>query len=81
MYWIIDKNGDERIAYAEDFQDTTITLTPEEWHEMIEMFEYRRKTYPNPLAKAQKSILKKCLENEPKIKEGNTIIRDTRKEK
>ena len=81
MYTIIDEEGNERIAHASDFQDVTITFTPVEWQELLDMFEYRRKTFPSPLAKAQRTIYKKIVENEPKIKDSLTVVHDSRKEK
>ncbi len=81
MYTIIDEAGNKRIAGVLDFQDVTITFTPVEWQELQAMFEYRRKTFPSPLAKTQRTIYKKIMENEPKLKDGLTVIHDSRKEK
>ena len=67
MYTIIDEAGDKRIAGVLDFQDVTITFTPVEWQELQSMFEYRRKTFPSPLAKAQRTIYKKIMERVTEI--------------
>ena len=41
---IRDKNGNERIAEARDFQDATITFTPAEWNELHEIFSFHKTT-------------------------------------
>lgn len=73
---IRDKDGNERIAYAEDFQDTSITLTPQEWLELCALLEYRKKTKPCVFAKANMKIYKKLQDNPPLLKDGVTEIKD-----
>ena len=66
---LIDDNGHVRIAYAGDFQDTTITLTPREWLELKSLLEYRKQTKPCVFAKENMSIYEKLLEGAPRLKE------------
>lgn len=68
---IRDEKGQERVAYAPDFQDVTITLTPMEWQELRHIFEYsRERTKPNPFSKLNKSIYEKLKANQPPLKPG-----------
>ncbi len=66
---LIEDNDKIRIAYTEDFQDTTITLTPQEWQELKSLLEYRKQTKPCGFAKANATIYKKLVEGAPKLKE------------
>lgn len=73
----IKKDG--TVAVADDFENVTIELTPIEWQELVSFFEYRKhssndivrpgKKYPNPFAKANRTIYQKLMENKPKLKE------------
>lgn len=72
---IRDKDGNERIAYAEDFLDTSITLTPQEWQELCALLEYRKKTKPCVFAKANMKIYEKLMANPPLLRDGVTEIK------
>lgn len=71
---------DGTIAYAEDFEDVTITFTPLEWQELVCFYEYRKhkntdlvrpgKKYPEVFSKLNKDIYEKLISNPPKLKEG-----------
>lgn len=74
---IRDKNGNERIAMASDFQDVTITFTPAEWDELHEIFSFQKtKIKPNAFAKINQRILEKLEANQPQLKEGREKVRD-----
>ena len=74
---IRDKNGNERIAEAHDFQDVTITFTPAEWNELHEIFSfYKEKIKPNAFAKINRKILEKLEANRPQLKEDREKVRD-----
>lgn len=64
----IDDNGKIRMAYAKDFCDVSITLTPVEWKDLKEFFELKKSFKPSMLKKSTSSILHKLMENEPKLK-------------
>lgn len=74
MLLIRDQDGNERIAYAADFNDTSITLTPIEWQELVGLMECRKKTTPNVFHKASASIQKKLMANPPLLRDGLTEI-------
>ena len=67
---IRDIDGNERIAMHEDFQDTTITLTPYEWQEMCALLEYRKQTKPCVFVKENKAVYEKLRNNPPSLKPG-----------
>ncbi len=67
---IRDFLGRERVAYAEDFKDVTITFTPEEWSSLLDFFEYRKKYSPSTFHKTTKTIYQKLVLNKPQLKEG-----------
>ena len=67
---LVNDNGVERVAYAEDYEDTTITLTPIEWQELKDLFEFRKQTKPCTFAKSTKSIYKKIIDAAPKLKDN-----------
>lgn len=67
---IVDSNGNIRAVYASDFQDVQITFTPTEWQELLEFFQLRKQFHPSVFSKSSKTILKKLLDNQPKLKEG-----------
>ena len=71
---LINDNGHERIAYASDFEDTAITLTPKEWQELCSLLEYRKQTKPCAFCKLNKSIYKKLQANPPKLKDRYKVI-------
>ena len=74
---IRDKNGNERIAMANDFQDVTVTFTPAEWDELHEIFSFHKtKIKPNAFAKINQRILEKLEANQPQLKEGREKVRD-----
>ena len=74
---IRDKNGNERIAMASDFQDATVTFTPDEWNELHEIFSFHKtKIKPNAFAKINQRILEKLEANQPQLKEGREKVRD-----
>ena len=74
---IRDKNGNERIATASDFQDVTITFTPSEWDELHEIFSFHKtKIKPNAFAKINQRILEKLEANRTQLKEGREKVRD-----
>lgn len=74
---IRDKNGNERIAMASDFQDVTITFTTAEWNELHEIFSFHKtKIKPNAFAKINQRILEKLEANQPQLKEGREKVRD-----
>ena len=67
---IKDSLGKERVAYAEDFKDVTISFTAEEWSDLLEFFEYKKKYSPSTFHKTTKTIYQKLLVNKPQLKEG-----------
>ena len=67
---ITDESGKTRIAYKEDFKDVQITFTPQEWADLVDFFEYRKKYSPSTFKKTTPKIYKKLIENEPKLKDG-----------
>ena len=71
---IRDKNGQERIAMAGDFQDTSITLTPQEYQDLVSFFSFKQRVAPSALAKSTKSIMEKLQANHPKLKDGLEIL-------
>lgn len=71
---IRDQDGNERIAYAEDFKETSITLTPQEWLELCSLLEYRKKTKPCVFAKTNMKTYKKLKANPPLLRDGLTEI-------
>lgn len=73
---IRDQDGNERIAYTEDFQETSITLTPQEWLELCSLLEYRKQTKPCVFAKTNMKIYKKLKANPPLLRDGLTEIKD-----
>lgn len=74
----IDDNGKTRIAYAKDFCDVTITLTPVEWQDLKEFFEMKKKFQPAVTKLSTNSILQKLLENKPKLKPEYKKVADAR---
>ena len=74
--FIKDSLGRERIAYAEDFKDVTITFTPEEWSSLLDFFEYRKKYSPSTFRKATKTIYQKLITSKPQLKEGLSEIKE-----
>lgn len=73
---IRDADGNERIAMHEDFQDTTIILTPFEWQEMCALLEYRKQTKPCVFVKENKAVYEKLRNNPPVLKPGLTEVTD-----
>lgn len=74
---IRDSKGNERIAMAYDFQDTTITFTPSEWTELCNVFSFqRRKNKPNVFSKLTREIMLKLEANPPKLKDGCEKVQD-----
>ena len=73
---IKDFLGRERVAYAKDFKDVTITFTAEEWSALLEFFEYRKKYSPSTFHKATKTIYQKLIVNKPQLKEGLSEIKE-----
>ena len=68
---IRDSKGNERIAMAYDFQDTTITFTPSEWTELCNVFSFQcRKIKPDVFSKLTREIMMKLEANPPKLKAG-----------
>ena len=76
---IKDFLGRERVAYAEDFKDVSITFTAEEWSALLEFFEYRKKYSPSTFHKTTKSIYQKLIVNKPQLKEGLSEIKEDKK--
>lgn len=72
MLMVVDSTGNTRVAYAEDFQDVTLTLTPEEFQDILDLYEYRKKVTPSVMAKSTKSIYEKLLscKETMKLKDG-----------
>lgn len=58
----------KRTAYAYDFEDTSVTLTPREWQDLLDFFEFKKKIAPSVFAKTTESIHKKLLMAKPKLK-------------
>lgn len=75
---IKDFLGRERVAYAKDFKDVTITLTAEEWSNLLEFFEYKKKYSPSTFHKTTKTIYQKLIVNKPQLKEGLSEIKKDR---
>ena len=73
---IKDSLGKERVAYAKDFKDVTITLTAEEWSDLLEFFEYKKKYSPSTFHKTTKTIYQKLVVNKPQLKEGLSEIKE-----
>ncbi len=73
---LINDNGYPRIAYASDFENTTITLTPDEWQELCALLEYRKQTKPCVFSKLNKSIYEKLKANPPKLKSQYKVIKE-----
>lgn len=73
---IKDADGNERIAMHGDFQDTAITLTPNEWQEMCSLFEYRKQTKPCVFHKENRTVYEKLHNNPPSLKPGLIEITD-----
>lgn len=74
---IRDKNGNERIAMPSDFQDVTVTFTPAEWQELVDIFSFhKKKIQPDAFAKINQRILEKLEANQPQLKEGREKVRD-----
>ena len=71
-----DSLGRERVAYAKDFKDVTISFTAEEWSDLLEFFEYKKKYSPSTFHKTTKTIYQKLLVNKPQLKEGLTEIKE-----
>ena len=71
----INDNGQKRVAYAEDYNDTTISLTPAEWQELVDLLEYRKQTKPCVFSRRNAPILRKLKENPPKLKPCYTEIK------
>ena len=67
---IKDSLGRERVAFAKDFKDVSITFTAEEWAALLEFFEYRKKYSPSTFHKTTKTIYQKLIANQPSLKEG-----------
>lgn len=75
---IKDSLGRERVAYAKDFKDVTITFTPEEYSSLLDFFEYRKKYSPSTFHKATKTIYQKLIINKPQLKEGLSEIKENK---
>lgn len=73
---LISDNGEARVAYAEDFENTTITLTPQEWQELCALLEYRRQTKPCVFSISNKPIYEKLKANPPKLKNQYKVIKE-----
>lgn len=73
---IKDSLGRERIACVEDFEDVTITFTPQEWSDLLEFFEYRKRYSPSTFHKTTRTIHKKLVENKPQLKKGLVEIKE-----
>lgn len=73
---LINDNGHARIASASDFENTAITLTPEEWQELCALLEYRRQTKPCAFCKLNKPIYEKLKANPPKLKNQYKAIKE-----
>ena len=71
---MINDGGKKRVVMAGDFQDVTITFTPNEWQELLDLFEFRKKTCPSVFAKATKSIHQKLVDSRPQLKPGLKYI-------
>ncbi len=67
---IIDKYGRERVAQAADFQDVTISFTPEEYQALKDFFEFRKTYSPSTFSKSTKTIYKKLIDVELQLKQG-----------
>lgn len=67
---IKDSLGRERVAYAKDFKDVTITFTAEEWSSLLDFFEYRKNYSPSTFHKTTKTIYQKLTIDKPQLKEG-----------
>ena len=72
---MINDNGYARIAYASDFESTTVTLTPEEWQELCALLECRKQTKPCAFCKLNKAIYEKLKTNPPRLKNQYKVIR------
>ena len=72
-----DSFGRERVAYAKDFKDVSITFTAEEWSALLEFFEYRKKYSPSTFHKTTKIIYQKLIANKPHLKEGLSEVNDS----
>lgn len=59
-----------------DFENTTITLTPEEWQELCALLEYRKQTKPCAFCKLNKPIYEKLKANPPKLKNQYKVIEE-----
>ena len=75
---IKDSLGKERVAYAKDFKDVTITFTVEEWSNLLEFFEYKKKYSPSTFHKTTKTIYQKLIVNKPQLKEGLSEIKENK---
>lgn len=74
---IRDKNGNERIAMPSDFQDVTVTFTPSEWQELLDIFRFhKKKIQPDAFAKINSQILEKLEAIRPRLKKGREKVRD-----
>jgi len=73
---IKDSFGRERVAYAEDFEDVTITFTAIEWSDLLEFFNYRKQYSPSTFHKTTKTIYQKLVENKPQLKKGLVEIKE-----
>ncbi len=69
---VVDSTGNTRVAYADDYQDVTLTLTPQEFTDLLDLYEYRKKVTPSVMAKSTKSIYEKLLlcKETMKLKDG-----------
>lgn len=76
--FIKDSLGRERVAYAKDFKDVTITFTPEEYSSLLDFFEYRKNYSPSTFHKATKTIYQKLITNKPQLKEGLSEIKENK---
>lgn len=73
---IKDLLGRERVAYAEDLKDVSITFTAEEWSSLLDFFEYRKNYSPSTFRKTTKTIHQKLIVNKPQLKEGLSEIKE-----
>lgn len=55
---IKDSLGKERVAYAEDFKDVTITFTAEEWSALLEFLSIGKSTVPVLFIRQRKLFIK-----------------------
>ena len=76
--FVKDSLGRERVAYAKDFKDVTITFTAEEWSDLLEFFEYKKKYSPSTFHKTTKTIYQKLIVNKPQLKEGLSEIKENK---